>query len=347
MNREIVYDDIEQLHHPLLIDLRSASEHEAQKIIGSVNFPIMNEEERAVVGTLYDRGEILEAKKKAVSFASYKLPELFAFIADHSKERDIVLYCARGGYRSTALFYFLNSLSIQVFKLKGGYKSYRKSIMKRLDKYAREFRFITLNGGTGVGKTKILKELEKMGANVLDLEGLAHHKGSLLGNLENRPQPSQKNFEAMIAHQFESFRGNTVFVECESYRIGEVLVPKALHDAYAKDGTQVLVELSMEERLQNIKEDYVFDDEAFNASLMESLDNLARFIGKKRVRNYRDKISEGNYDFIIEDLIVNYYDHTYKLRSEGYDYTLENSDPRAAAKNLMDKLSLPVLKATS
>ncbi|MDD7363007.1 MAG: tRNA 2-selenouridine(34) synthase MnmH [Peptoniphilus sp.] len=336
MNKEILYEDIKTLDDPILIDLRSPSEHRSHKIIGSVNMPILNDEERKIVGTLYDSGEILESKKRAVAFASGKLPKLFDFIADQSAKRDVVLYCSRGGYRSTALFYFLNSMSIETFKLKGGYKSYRKYVMRKLDEYAERSTFVDLNGYTGVGKTKILSELKALGANVLDLEGLARHRGSLLGNLERRAQPSQKDFEAMIVEAFESFRGDVVFVESESHKIGDLFVPKVLHDAYYKKGIQVLITLPVEERVKNIRDEYVDYDEAFRASLTASLDELGRFIGKKRVRKYREYIDAGDYDEIIEDLIENYYDISYKTRKSGFKGTIENTSPEASAKKLFD-----------
>lgn len=337
MNKEINYEEIKKLNNPLLIDMRSETEHEGAKIIGSVNFPILNTEEHKNVSILYDSGEVLESKKEAVKYASDKLPEFFNFIADNAKEKDIVLYCSRGGYRSTAPFYLLNSLSMGVYKLKGGYKSYRKYIMKNLEEYSKNFKFINLNGYTGVGKTKILKELEKLGANVLNLEELASHRGSLLGNLEENIQPSQKDFEALIENKFESFSGKYVFVECESYKIGKLFVPKTLHDSYYNDGAQVLVTLPIDKRVENIKDEYVNYDEHFKKSLSKSLEDLSKFIGKKRVTMYKELIDNEEYEVIIEDLIKNYYDISYKLKNSGYDFTLDNSSPKESAKKLIEK----------
>lgn len=337
MNKEILYEDVKKLNNPLLIDLRSKSEHDSAKIIDSVNFPILNDEERKIVGTLYDSGEILKSKKEAVKFGSYKLPEIFEYITEAKKTRDVVLYCSRGGYRSKALFYFLNSLSIEVFKLKGGYKSYRKYIMNNLEKYSNEFEFINLNGYTGVGKTKILKELENLGANVLNLEGLAHHRGSLLGNLEREIQPSQKDFEALIENKFESFNGKYVFVESESHKIGNLFVPKTLHDRYYKYGIQVLITLPIEERIKNIRDEYVNYDENFKNSLLNSLDELSRFIGKKRVESYIKPIEDEDYDVVIEDLIENYYDHSYKRNNRDFSIILDNRSPKKSAEILLEK----------
>lgn len=337
MNKEINYEEIKKLNNPLLIDMRSETEHEGAKIIGSVNFPILNSEEHKNVSILYDSGKVLESKKEAVKCASYKLPEFFNFVSDNTKKRDVVLYCSRGGYRSTAPFYLLNSLSVSVYKLKGGYKSYRKYIMKNLKEYSKNFEFINLNGYTGVGKTKILKELEKLGANVLNLEKLARHRGSLLGNLEENTQPSQKDFEALIENKLESFSGKYVFVECESYKIGKLFVPKVLHDRYYNDGVQVLVTLPIEERIKNIRDEYVNYDERFKDSLSKSLDDLSKFIGKKRVAKYKKLIQDEEYEVIIEDLIKNYYDISYKLKKSGYDFEIENLSPKESAGKLMEK----------
>lgn len=162
-----------------LIDVRSPSEHKAETIPGSINLPLLDDEERTRVGTVYVNESADKAKKLGIEIVSKKLPDLYSKIIDLSNQYDnLIFFCYRGGLRSKVLVSLLDSLGIRAFKLNGGYKRYRKYVIKALPEIVKKVNFVVIHGNTGTGKTQILKILNQKGMDVLDLEGCANHRGS-------------------------------------------------------------------------------------------------------------------------------------------------------------------------
>lgn len=174
------YEEILKFKNPLFIDLRSEGEFEEGTILGAISMPLLSNEERKIVGTLYVSGDIKGAKEKGVEFFAPKLTDYYRRISQMEEDHEVVLFCSRGGFRSTALFNLLKTLGHKVYKLDHGYKSYRKYVLNFMETL-KDYKYVVLKGYTGCGKTEILKELRKRGENVLDLEGLARHRGSLFG----------------------------------------------------------------------------------------------------------------------------------------------------------------------
>ncbi len=332
MFKGIDYIETKKFKKPIFIDLRSEGEFLEATIPGSINMPVLSNEERKIVGTVYVEGDVERAKVLGVGFMSKKLDDYYKKISHLSHEGEVVLFCSRGGYRSTVFFNLLKSLGQKVYKLNFGYKGYRRYIIESLEEEYERFNFVNLKGYTGCGKTEILKRLEKV-AQVLDLEGLANHRGSSLGHVGMEPQPSQKMFESLIYEKLESFSNGIVFVESESTRIGSLIVPKKLYDAYTYSKDQVLVNSPMEYRVKRILEEYTGSSN-FTDEILEGLNNLKRYISEGRYENYLKALEEKNYEFIIEDLIVKYYDMNYSIKGN-YSLVVENTNSEKAAKEIL------------
>lgn len=332
------YEEILKFNSPLFIDLRSEEEYEEGTISGAISMPVLSNEERKIVGTLYVSGDIKGAKEKGVEFFTPKLTEYYRRISEMEEEHEVVLFCARGGYRSTALFNLLKTLGHSVYKLNHGYKSYRRYVLNFLDTLG-DYDYVILKGYTGCGKTEILKELRERGENVLDLEGLARHRGSLFGGVGMGDQPSQKTFESELMESFTSFKPGPVFVEGESSRIGSINLPNQLIKSMAKSEKVFLIEDTIERRVERIKGDYLKDyGPDKKEEIISAFENLKRYISAERYENYLKMIDEENFDFIIEDLIIKYYDANYSIKKGNIFYKVCNDDVKKSCDTILNKL---------
>lgn len=337
MFRSIEYEETLQFKNPLYIDLRSESEYLKSTIPNSINMPILNDEERKEVGILYDSGEHEKAKEIGIEAASAKLLDYFKIVSTHGHDRDIVLYCSRGGYRSTVLFNFLKSLDERVYKLNFGYKGYRHFIIEELPRQVERFKFVNINGYTGTGKTEVLEELEVLGAQVLNLEALASHRGSSFGGVGLEEQPTQKMFESLLFEKLHSFKDGTVFVESESIKIGKLSVPKFLYDAYALSDAQVLITSTIEARVERIKNEYVHtEDSSFVEEILQSLDELHKYISDQRFEKYENLIRSGEYEIVIRELIEKYYDQNYSIKKSEFKLEIDNRNSKDTAKKILE-----------
>ena len=321
------------------IDLRTPMEYEKATIPGAYSLPILTNEEYRHISTLYDRGQVEEAKKKGVELVSYKLPEIFSTILEKTKEKKVVLFCARGGYRSTVLFTLCRALHVDILKLDYGYKGYRQVILEELPKLVDRCTFINLNGLTGTGKTEILQELKSMG-QVLDLEELANHRGSLLGGLGKGPQPGQKMFESLIFEKLLSFEEPTVFVESESSKIGNLYVPQVLYKKYKESPHQIKIRSSREKRIQRIHQDYLpQEDEAKRKEALACVRSMERYINPKKLQHLLERLEQGEVDWVIGELMEKYYDKSYSIGKGNMERVYDNEDSKETALKIgMDYL---------
>lgn len=330
--------DYEQLEGDyILIDLRSPEEYSDFTIPGAVNIPIFNNEERKIIGTVYNHESIEEAKKIGIDYASKKLPMLYEEISKLKNHHEkIVLFCERGGYRSSSLCALLSSIGIGAVKLRGGYKGYRSVVNAALPKLNAEVGYIVIHGYTGTGKTELLKMLEGRGQEVLDLEKYANHRGSLLGDVGLGRRVSQKQFESLVYESLKSRKSNTVFVEGESSRIGNIVVPYYIMESM-KAGRHILAEGSLEKRTRRIVEEYIQGAD-FNTDIINSLEKLGRHISLKRIEEYTRSIEEGNYSDVARDLMVRYYDPMYENEQKEFKYELTcNTDNMEEACSSIEK----------
>ncbi len=334
MLAEIEYGDIRKYLKDktyIFVDVRSPGEYEQETIPGAINIPIFNNEERAEIGTLYKQDSVEKAKKRGVELVSQKLPELYDQISSLEKEYGkIILFCSRGGYRSSSLISFLQALGLKVVKLKDGYKGYRRYVNENLPLMVDKINFIVLYGNTGTGKTHILESLDSLGADVLDLEGCANHRGSTLGGVGLGEQTSQKMFESLIFKSLAQRKTNTVFVEGESRRIGKDVIPLYIFEAM-QEGTHIKITAPMDKRVENILKDYVHNTDK---ELVEALHYLRKYLGNDKVDTYIHLIDQDDYRPVIQDLFINYYDPMYEHKKRNYQASFHNEDSDLTAKEV-------------
>lgn len=322
MNENIIaIEDALNLSNTIFIDVRSEDEYSEACIPGSINMPILKNEERVIVGKAYRNASIEEAKSLGLQYASYKLQDYYKKVLELSTEYDnIVVYCWRGGMRSKSVCNVLTTLNINnVYQLRGGYKSYRKFVFDFLETEVEKYKFIVLHGLTGVGKTVIIDKLEDYNISVINLEKLAKNSGSVFGGIlfEGSP-PSQKKFESVLFNQLYYNKSKYVIVESESKRIGSINVPDSVIKAM-EDGYHILVETNLRNRVQNIYNDYVKKDLEINDKLIKCISHLNKRLGNSNVEMLINKINNNDYSFVIEFLIGNYYDPLYKYSIKKFD----------------------------
>ena len=308
------------------VDVRSNGEYDEFTIPGAVNIPIFNNEERSTIGTIYKNESIEKAKKVGIQFVSAKLLELYEQFSDlKNNHREVVIFCERGGMRSSALWSLFNSIGLRTIKLEGGYKGYRAAINENLPKLVEEVTFIMLHGHTGTGKTELLKLLEQRGLDVLDLEGFANHRGSLLGDVGLPGKVSQKKYDALVFEKLRRRKSNFILIEAESGRIGNVIIPKFMHNKM-KQGIHILVEGSLDARAKRIVDEYIVNENS-KQEILDALDKLGRYLGEKKTAHIIELVQAEDYMEATRELMVMHYDPLYAKGQQRYDFKLAvNSD---------------------
>lgn len=337
MYKEIKYEEIIEnklKSDYILVDCRSPFEYEEDSLPDSINLPIFDDEERIAVGTLYKQDSVEKARELGIEIVSRKLPSIYKYIVALKKEyKSIIFYCSKGGYRSTSLVSLLDAIGHKnIYKLDGGYKEYRKFVNKRLLEEIKEIELIVLYGNTGSGKTKLLKELEKNNLDVIDLEGFANHRGSTLGAVGLGHQNSQKKFETLLLDKLLKRKSNLIFTEGESKRIGKVLIPEEFFDKIL-NGYHLKIVTDINLRIEIILEDYVnkHDDE-----IIEALNFLRKRLSNDSVDKYIESVKNNNYKFVIEELMINYYDPMYEHNKHNYIKEFYNDDIYKTTENIIE-----------
>ncbi|GAA0115811.1 tRNA 2-selenouridine(34) synthase MnmH [Clostridium senegalense] len=306
----------------VLVDVRSPLEYKENTIPGAVNIPLFNDEERALVGTIYKQESTEKAKKIGMEIVSKKLPSIYdEFLKLEKKHKKIVLFCARGGMRSGSLVALLSSLGMRVEKIKGGYKSYRGYVLEELPKLNEQVKYIVLHGNTGVGKTEILKKLKFDGYDILDLEGFANHRGSILGSVGLGDVNSQKKFESLILDELKHRNSDFVFIEAESKRIGRVIIPEYIHESMKK-GIHIFVDADLDFRCNLIVKEYT-KCKTSNEEICDSIIKIKKILSKECLEEFCEKVMENDYEEVVKELMVKYYDPMYMHSANQYDYDLK------------------------
>ncbi|MFZ5352231.1 MAG: tRNA 2-selenouridine(34) synthase MnmH [Bacillota bacterium] len=324
MFREVLYTDIRE--DCLLIDVRSPGEYEEYTIPGAVNVPLFDDEERKIIGTVYKNDSVEEAKRLGVEMVSKRLPLLYEKITKLKQEhRNIAMFCERGGMRSSSVCALFDSLGISITKLKDGYKGYRAQIIELLPKLNEEVSYIVIHGFTGTGKTEVLEKLEQKGYDVLNLEGIANHRGSQLGKVGLERIVSQKSFESKIFEMLRKRKSDVIFIEAESDRIGNIIVPKFIINKM-REGRHLLLQSNIELRARRIIEEYMKNEDC-DEQLMEGIAKLEKYIGRSRVQELNEKVRKKEYFDVAVELMNKYYDPLYYSSQVRYSYDIVvNSD---------------------
>lgn len=296
-----------------IIDARSEDEYALDHLPGAVNWPTLNNAERHEVGTVYKQVSSFDARKMGAAMAAGNIANhIQARAMDKPRSWKPLLYCWRGGQRSGSLALVLDQIGFRVSMVQGGYKAFRAAVVADTERLAGLFDYQVVCGTTGSGKTRLLQALARAGAQVLDLEALAHHRSSVLGAIPGIAQPSQKAFDTRVwdvLRQFDPER--PVFIESESRKVGNVAVPLALMEAMRLRGNCLNLELSDTERVALLMEDYDFfvrDTEAFCARL----DALVEIRGKAVIDGWKSSVRTGDLGSVVQDLLTTHYDPVYR-----------------------------------
>jgi tRNA 2-selenouridine synthase len=294
-----------------IIDARSESEHAEDRIPGAVNWPSLNDAERALVGTEYRQVSPFAARKRGAAIVARNIA---AHIERHAlglpREWSPLVYCWRGGQRSGALATVLGQIGFRVHLLEGGYREYRRAVLAALQTLPARFDLRVICGPTGAGKSRLLQVLRAEGAQVLDLEALANHRGSVLGLVPGSPQPTQKAFDSRVWDALRHFDpARPVYVESESKKVGDLRVAEALVERMR--GARCLwLELALERRVALLMEDYDFFVADTNA-FCERLDALRVVRGHEVVNGWQEAARAGRSVDVVRDLLIAHYDPIY------------------------------------
>ncbi|NUZ05047.1 tRNA 2-selenouridine(34) synthase MnmH [Piscinibacter koreensis] len=294
-----------------IIDARSPGEFAIDRIPGAVNWPSLDDAERALVGTEYKQVSAFDARKRGAALVARNIARhIEREVFDKPRDWKPLVYCWRGGQRSGALSTVLGQIGFQVAMLDGGYREYRRAVLAELDQRMPNFDFRVVCGTTGSGKSRLLGELARQGRQVLDLEALAEHRGSVLGLVPGHPQPSQKAFDSRL---WFALRGldpaRPVFVESESKKIGDVRVPETLI-ARMRDAPCVLLNLDVDARVALLLEDYAFFV-ADTGAFCERLNALRPLRGNATIDAWQDAARVGQHAEVVRALLVEHYDPIY------------------------------------
>jgi tRNA 2-selenouridine synthase len=296
-----------------IIDARSESEYALDHIPGAINCPVLNDEERILVGTTYKQVGSFEAKRIGAPLVARNISRYIdTLFADKPRDWKPLVYCWRGGNRSGSMAHILAKVGWPVVQLDGGYKAFRGAVNAALeDPPAMQYRVIC--GTTGSGKSRLLETLDSIGAQVLDLERLAAHRGSVLGHLPGEPQPSQKMFETRIWDKLRRFDpSQPVFVESESKKVGNLRVPEVVMERMRASPCISLM-LTRSKRVRLLMEDYQHFC-ADPAALNSQLDHLVQLHGRAKIDAWHEMANTGRMPELVDELLVEHYDPAY-LRS--------------------------------
>jgi tRNA 2-selenouridine synthase len=294
-----------------IIDVRTPAEFAEDHIPGAINCPVLSDEERVIVGTLYKQVSPFEARKVGAALIAKNIAHhLQTRFHDYPKSWRPLIYCWRGGQRSGAMSIILAQVGWAAHKLEGGYKTYRRDVLEKLEALPQSLTFRVVCGPTGSGKSRLLTALADSGHQVLDLEMLAKHRGSVLGRLPDQPQPTQKYFDSVLLQALQKIDpSQPVFVEAESSKIGLITLPPALTEAMHASPC-LLVETPLATRVAGLLEDYrhyIENPEIF----IEHLKPLYRFHGAKQLEHWSEMIRAGDFTTMVGELLTLHYDPSY------------------------------------
>lgn len=294
-----------------IIDVRSPSEFLDDHMPDAINLPVLKDAQRALVGTMYKKINPFEAKRAGAALVAQNIAEhLQTKLVGKDRNWRPLIYCWRGGQRSCAMANIFSDIGWHSTVIAGGYKAYRKTVLDGLDYLPWQFQLIVLSGPTGTAKTHILRAAASMGAQVLDLEGLANHRGSLLGREPGSPQPAQRLFESRLNTCLQSFDlARPVFIESESNKIGQIHIPSALW-ASMRQASRISINAPFEARVAFLQRDYRHIIEKSD-NLMQLLSGLRQRYSAEIFNKWNETIIAENWNGFVEAILKTHYDPSY------------------------------------
>jgi len=308
MNEHLIsLDELWELRGQIpIVDARSENEFQQSHIPGSFNLPILTNEERIRVGTLYKKEGSLKATIEGFKLVGPRFYRIQNTAIENFPEKKVLIYCWRGGMRSQILSWLLSMIGFQVYRLVGGYKAYRTYTFQLVRK---DWNLLVLGGKTGVGKTQLLNELASNGEQILDLEAIANHRGSAFGGIGQKPQPSVEQFENLMAEELRQKDPNEIiWLENESQRIGKIIINQKFFECM-ESAPLIAIEKSEKERIELIKEVY---STLPKEELIAAVTRLKKKLGGLRTTQAIEDIINDQHESWISNMLV-YYDKSYQF----------------------------------
>lgn len=300
-----------------IIDVRSPAEFALDHIPGSINCPVLDNAQRAEVGTLYKQVSPFAARRVGAALVSGNISQhISSQFSEKPKTWRPLIYCWRGGQRSGAMTHVLRAVGWDAHQLPGGYKTWRSHVIHQLEVLPQSLTFLAVCGPTGSGKSLLLQALHQQGAQVLDLEAMAAHRGSVLGDLPNQAQPAQRMFESQLSqilNQLDPSR--PVFVEAESRKIGSLHIPESLMMAM-RGSPCVRIQASVEARVELLMREYHHFLSDLD-TLELTLNRLLSLHGKAKIEEWMRLARQGQYKDLVKMLLTQHYDPLYSRSSSG------------------------------
>ncbi len=298
-----------------VIDARSPAEFLDDHVPGAINLPVLDNGQRAEIGTLYKQVNPFTAKRTGAALVARNIAHhLETTLHEVPSTWRPLVYCWRGGQRSGAVAKVFSDIGWRTSIIEGGYKAYRRAVLDILNDIPSKLRLIVIAGKTGTAKTRILRAAAVKGLQIIDLERLANHRGSLLGREPGSPQPSQRLFESRLAKALLGLSSNrSVFVEAESNKIGEIHVPPALW-AQMRSAKRITVEAPLTARIKFLMEDY---DHVISAQtdVVKLLSGLQTRYSTEIFDSWKNNIKTKNWEIFVESLLTHHYDPSYNRSS--------------------------------
>lgn len=304
----------------IYIDVRSPGEFEEFHIPNALSIPLFSNDERAQVGTTYKQIGQGQAIELGIKIISNKLPDLFAKfkkVVNENRHKKIIVYCWRGGMRSGSIVSFLVSMKLPLIQLEGGIRSYRKLIQVELESFSNMSKpYIVLEGNTGTHKTDILEALQEENYPVLDLEGLAAHRGSTFGGIGLSPR-SQKEFERDLLERLRELEDAPyILIEAESKRVGRIVIPDFILEG-KDNGTRIHVHAPIESRVKAIIKTYGTLE--YHEEFMNALEVIKKRMPPSLYNQCLERLNNREYDLFVKLLLEEYYDPKYTFAANQYD----------------------------
>lgn len=317
MYQDITIDELFEMQQsqPLtFIDVRSEKEFQDAALPGSLNIPLFTNEERHEIGLIYKQISKKAAMERGLTIVSAKLPE---FVGKFEKLKSKkVVYCWRGGMRSKTTATVLSLMGIHVYRLFGGIRAYRTWVVQTLEAFEVMPKFVVINGYTGTGKTKILNKLSEQDYPVMDLEGMAQHRGSIFGQIGLTPN-NQKTFESLLVHELIRLKKRSfILLEAESKRIGKAVLPEFISNA-KQAGTVLMIEMPLEQRVKHIIEDY--EPVKNKAVCLDAFMRIKKKIHTPIANQIHHYLLINDFEQAVSLLLKHYYDERYHHKMEQYD----------------------------
>lgn len=303
-----------------VVDVRSPGEYFDGHIPGAINISLFSNEERSQIGKLYKQQGRYPSVRKGLEFVGPKMLEMIDQVGTLKSDGKLLLHCWRGGMRSESMAWLFETVGMHCRVLRGGYKSYRRYIRENI---IQKKEIIVLGGLTGSGKTILLHEMIERGEPVVDLEGLASHKGSAFGGIGQDKQPSTEQFENNLFSVMSKIKEPYCWVEDESLQIGRIFIPKPFFERMLQSAL-LFIEVPHEYRIRILVSDYAGQA---NEPLIEAILRVEQRLGKLAATQAIEALKEGNYSETAR-ILLTYYDKTYQ-------YGLNRKD-----KHLVSRLDL-------